>query len=193
MYCWHCGQEVDSANGVCANCGQANSKPTGNTGGLNSSSFSQHQFPAAAKRTALHPPQASAPERSAGRSALQLGCLVLAGFGILRIVASLPGIFHSTKENVDKDIVLSDVQYSVMYADTGYTTYTWSVSVRNTGGESHTITLECSFCDNHGSPLDIDRVKDVVIQAGETQKIRDNESILTGTAHRIDKASVRAY
>jgi hypothetical protein len=192
MYCWHCGAEVVSANGVCANCGQANQKPAGYPGAMNPTS-SLPQSSSSARYTEPYPPRAATPKRSAGKSELQLGCLVFVGFCILRIVANMPGILHGAKENVARDIVISDMQYSVMNAETDYTTYTWSVSVRNTGTVSHRITLECIFCDKSGSALDIDRVEDVEIQAGETQKIHDNESILTVTAKRIDKAKIRAY
>jgi hypothetical protein len=112
---------------------------------------------------------------------------------LIRIFASAPSCIHGISENVIKDIVLSDVQYSVMYADASYTTYTWSVAVRNTSSDSHRICLQCSFCDSLGNTIDTDEVKDIEIQAGKTLKIHDNESIPTITARRIDKARVRAY
>jgi hypothetical protein len=194
MYCWHCGAEIVSASGVCPNCGQAHQQINSDPGEQNSTLYSQPQFKTAARYTGTPPPQAATPIRSAGRSSIPSGILMWIGAIILiRIFASAPSCIHGISENVTKDIVLSDIQYSVMYADASYTTFTWSVSVRNTGSESHTICLECSFCDSLGNTIDTDEVKDIEIQSGKTLKIHDNDSIPTIPARRINKARVRAY
>jgi hypothetical protein len=193
MYCWHCGAETVSAGGVCPNCGQAPRATASEPEKYNPHARFQAPPPSSFQYTATPPRQREKPNRSAGNSALQLGCMVLLGIGILKIVASLPAFIHGVKENVAQDIVLSNSTHSIMYAEAGYTTYTWSVQVRNTGSKSHQITLECSFCDSSGTALDIDRVEDIVIQPGETQTIHDNQAILTVTAVRVSSTRVRAY